>query len=417
MRTPDRYSVLVIILAMVPAWHATAIQDQPQQEAAPKKEQAEEPLAIPAPEGMPQQIHEAIQEGIQVILSMQEGPDNAEWPYEGVYRVRGRIPIGYRVGGTGICGEAILRAPGYEQDPARQEAIARATGFVTGAIELNLMDPEYRGGYDVRGWGYCYGLRFLLAMQMLDRVPPGQEQAVAKAIAFYIDAMEKTDIPEVGGWSYSRRRGLDTPSPTSPFMTAPCLQTLYLAQQQGHPVDQDVIKMAIKALQDSCNRQGNVMYSAMDKAPAGADSIPGAVGRMVALESALNLAGKSSPMRLNRAVEAFIEHWNELEKRRQKNGTHEPPYGVAPYYFFYAHFHAAQAAQMLPEQKRLEAHKRINELLFSVREKNGSWNDRVFKRSANYGTAMSIMALLQPYQASPPGAVDAVKAPADGADA
>ena len=138
---------------------------------------------------------------------------------------------------------------------------------------------------------------------------------------------------------------------------------------------------------------------------------------MVALESALNLAGKSSPMRLNRAVEAFIEHWSELEKRRQKNGTHEPPYGVAPYYFFYAHFHAAQAAQMLPEQKRLEAHKRINELLFSVREKNGSWNDRVFKRSANYGTAMSIMALLQPYQASPPGAVDAVKAPADGADA
>ena len=70
-----------------------------------------------------------------------------------------------------------------------------------------------------------------------------------------------------------------------------------------------------------------------------------------------------------------------------------PPYGIAPYYFFYAHYYAAQAIELLPETDRDEYRSRMRELLLQIREDNGSWNDRVFRRSANYGTAMAIMSL------------------------
>ncbi len=55
---------------------------------------------------------EAITAGIARIVAMQEkGPGAdiaAEWPYEGVYRVGGNIPYGYRVGGTLIACVALL---------------------------------------------------------------------------------------------------------------------------------------------------------------------------------------------------------------------------------------------------------------------------------------------------------------------
>ena len=53
---------------------------------------------------------EAITMGVAQIVSMQEkGPGSdiaAQWPYEGVYRVGGNIPFGYRVGGTSIASMA-----------------------------------------------------------------------------------------------------------------------------------------------------------------------------------------------------------------------------------------------------------------------------------------------------------------------
>jgi hypothetical protein len=58
---------------------------------------------------------------------------------------------------------------------------------------------------------------------------------------------------------------------------------------------------------------------------------------------------------------------------------------------------------MLPSQERAEYRRRINELLFSVRLEDGSWNDRVFPRTANFGTSMATMALLMPELPKPAG--------------
>ena len=94
------------------------------------------------------------------------------------------------------------------------------------------------------------------------------------------------------------------------------------------------------------------------------------------------------------ALDAFFTHWEWLESRRQKTGTHVPPFNVAPYYFMFAHRYAAQCVEMLPAAEREEYRRRYLLTLWKSREADGSWNDRVFKRSAGYGTAMAVMGMV-----------------------
>ncbi|MBC7834212.1 MAG: hypothetical protein H7Y88_03815 [Phycisphaerales bacterium] len=358
------------------------------------------PTTTEAP-AAPVTINDAISAAVSFILKTQEGDTNAEWPYEGVYRVRGEIPIGYRVGGTGICAVALLRAPGYAADRTRQEAVARAVRFVCDSTAHPLMSVDgYAAGYDARGWGYTYGLWFLLAatepaLPEEGSLSPELRDAATRAISHYVGAIEGTQIPECGGWNYARSPGKDTSCPPSPFMTASTLQALFEAKRRGLDVKPETIERALKMLERGriAGGGGAVTYSISGKASPN-DRTPGAVGRMLCTENTLYLAGRGSAEGVRGALDAFIVHWEWLEKRRAKPGTHAGPYAVAPYYFYYAHYFAAQAVELLPEGERAEYRRRVSDLLFRTRAaESGSWNDRVFPRTANYGTAMAVLSM------------------------
>lgn len=350
------------------------------------------PLVIPSD-------HEAITAAVAQLLALQQkgpGADIAqEWAYEGVYRVGGKIPYGYRVGGTSIVSMALLGAPDFATDSARKDAVSRAIDFVAQAINEPLLSPQYDGGYDVRGWAHCYGLRFLVQAKRAAAVSEAQKSAVDAAIAFYLDALVKTEIPQIGGWQYARSAGIETPCATSPFMTAPCLMTLLEAKASGLTVSDELIERTARALELTRGASGFVAYNASRPARDDTGQIPGAIGRMCAVEVALHAAGKGDEARARKAVTSFFEFWPELEKRRKKSGTHLAPYGVAPYYFFYAFTYAAAAIEILPPAERDVDRAKFRELLFTVRDQDGSWNDRVFAKSAAYGTAMSVLALLE----------------------
>jgi hypothetical protein len=361
--------------------------------------------ASPPQTGSAALIDQSIARGIEHILSVQEGDDQSEWPYEGVYRVGGKIPVGYRIGGTGICAMALMQAPGYAADPQRHKAIERAVRFIIKGADDPLMSPDYQGGYDVRGWGYTYGLALLLQMKATDAVPGELRDQVDATIKRDIQAIQQTEIAEVGGWNYARAQGKNAVSPPSPFMTAPTLQMLFQARKLGYQIDEAVVNRALQTLERARTSTGSIVYSGI-KGHDSKEPVPGAVGRMLAAESTLYLAGRSNIANVRGAVDAFIVHWEWLNKRRAQQGTHVAPYGIAPYYFYYAHYFAAQAVEMLPPNERAEYRRRINDLLFSVQLNDGTWNDRVFPRSSNYGTAMAIMALMMP-KADPPARFEA----------
>jgi hypothetical protein len=324
-----------------------------------------------------------------------------EWPYEGVHRQGdGAIPVGYRVGGTAIVCLALRAAPGFAEDAARRTAYEKGLEFCLDTLEKDpLIQSGFEGTYDTRGWGHTYGLLVCLDALKHDAAPKLKTRAEATAKKT-IKTLEDTEIVQTGGWNYARGRGAETPSGASPFMTAPTLQALFQAQAQGFKVKADVVDRALKTLEDALISNGAYEYSAdakRDKATdKGGDTIPGSCARAAACETTLMLAGRGNPERLKKSVDAFFAHWGELEKRRAQSGTHIPPYMIAPYYFHYGHTYVAQAIEFLPEAARPAYREKLRGVYWLTREQDGTWNDRVFPRSASFGTAMSLLGLLAP---------------------
>ncbi len=346
-------------------------------------------------------IDEAVVRGVEALLASQEGPGHDQWPYEGVYRVEREIPIGYRVGGTAIGGLALLHAPGDGDLAQREEALGRAAAFVVGSIDHPLMAHRFQATYDVRGWGYAYGLSLLLSLRALDRMPDNLAADSETAIRFFIAGIEATAIPVTGGWNYARRAGLTEPGPAASFMTAPTLQALFEAKRQGYAVSPEVVRLGLDALGRARSATGAFAYGGTPGKGVPA-AVPGSIGRMPAAEVTLFLAGRSDLSSVRGAIDAFIVHWQWLERRRAKKGTHAGRYNIAPYYFYFAHYYAAQAVEVLPDPDRCEYRRRLRDLLFETRGADGTWNDRVFPRSASYGTSMAIISLMMPE--SPPPA-------------
>ena len=403
-------AILLAFLAfMIPAAEVHGFQAQD----VDAVDQAAEAEASGDREITPEAIEAAVTEALAILLARQEGANRAEWPYQGVYRVRaeaddpdsliegrGRrrtvIPIGYRVGGTSIAARAVMRPSGVTEDQARRDALERARGFVVGATSHPRMTPDYAGGYDVRGWGYIYALGFLLELRERGLVAEAEVPATDAAIRFYVDALDQIEIPEVGGWNYARRGPLNRPDATSPFMTPPGIQALREAARQGFEVPEGLVDRAAEGLELTRGEDGYVAYASRRKTTDPPSQIPGAIGRMAAVVTVRSELGLSEPDEIRNACEAFFEYWDELLKRKGKSGTHQPPYGVAPYYFMYAHGCLAEAIEHLPEAEREAQRKRLAALLMSVREEAGGWNDRVFDRSTAYGTSVAVLALTQP---------------------
>ncbi len=357
----------------------------------------------------PEDVARAVQRGRVLLLEKQESLDEGdtpaakgEWPYQGVYNENGKIPVGYRVGGTAICGTALIEASSDGADPANEAAILRATEFLLDALELPRMKAGFDSGYDVRGWGHAYALEYFLCLRRTARVPKKHDDAVEKAVRRLIDTLEKTEIKKRGGWNYARGQSADDAAPST-FMTAPTLQFLFEAKRQGFDVDGGVVDRALDALESARLDTGAFQYKidAKRRTGEGFEDVRGSTGRSPVCESTLFLAGRGTVERIQGALDHFFEHWEWLEKRRKQSGTHVPPYMVAPYYFFYAHRYAAQAIELVPPEKRADYRQKLYQRLWQVREESGGWNDRVFPRSENYGTAMTMLSLCEPGHVPP----------------
>ena len=353
--------------------------------------------------------NQAMEQAISALLEQQESMEaqgkrskkeivSREWPYEGVYREGGKIPPGYRVGGTAIVMRSLIETPGWKKQPERLQSITRGLQFL---LEQSLLAPRmgvgFSGGYDVRDWGHIEALETLLRMKELGAIPAKAKKPVQTLCKNLIETLVKNEIPG-GGWNYSRSRRANRPSNASPFMTAPAVMALMRARDHGFKFDTAVIERGLDTLEAARLETGAFQYSTNPERVTGEgfEAVQGACARMAVCETALWLAGRADEDRVRSSVNAFLEHWEWLEKRRAQTGTHIAPYFIAPYYFFYAHTHAARALQALPEQEREALRKRILARLWQVRGEDGLWNDRVFPRSSAFGTAMTILAFRAP---------------------
>lgn len=362
---------------------------------------------FPAPEAPPLDVEAATARALAALLALPEGEGGNEWPYEGVYREdRGNLPVGYRVGGTSIVCLAMIGAPGYREDGARQAAVRKGLEFVLEMLDVDRMSIGFEGRYDVRNWGKIYALQLLLHLRDHELVPADLLDAVQEKTGFLVESLVESAIPSAGGWNYSRRRGYLSPSNrASTFMTPAALQALFHAKARGFEVPDKVVEEALAALDRARSAAGGYGYGApeesRDEVPEAKlsmmDKTPGSAARAAICETTFLLAGRGDHDRLERAVERFFEHWDDLAVRKSRRGTHVRPYGIAPYYFLFGHVYAAQAIEQLPgAERREELRAKMRRVLARSREDDGSWNDRQFPRSAGYGTAMALLTLHMP---------------------
>ncbi|MGI9515945.1 MAG: hypothetical protein ACR2NP_02770 [Pirellulaceae bacterium] len=344
----------------------------------PTQEEGDSAVAVPGR----LELEEAIATGVSRLIELQH--DDGAWPYEGVYRVDGEIPVGYRVGGTAIACEAIMYAAEPDNQSAKQ-AIDRGIDLIVEELNNPLMQPSTRNTYDVRVWGHIYALDFFCRL-LHDVRFAAREDELRTQIAWLTDTL-KVEQLDSGGWNYGGR------DKHAPFVTAPAIQALIWARHCGQEVDDEVFSRATGALERSRGDDGAMAYSGTPN-QSFMHLLPGSIARTAASEYAIHLTGQDRSESIAEAVENFHVHWNELEKRRKQTGTHVRPYGVAPYYFYYGHRYLAQAIAGLPEKTRQAELDRFNAVLMKTRDENGTWNDRVFEQSNAYGTAMAVLGLL-----------------------
>jgi len=327
------------------------------------------------------------------LLALQE--ENGGWAYEGVYRVDGKIPVAYRAGGTALVAGALLASA--PDDEKTKRALDRGLAYLISLLEDPLLEASTEDLYDVRVWGHAAVLEHFCRAREAKSL--GER---AKAVETWIPRLVRTllteELPQ-GGWNYAGRR-----QPAS-FVTAPVAQALLCARGQGYEVPREVLDRARKVLEDARSDSAAFLYAGQFKegeARYTSDQLEGSCARSAACETTLRLLGSGSLAAVQGALDAFHAHWGELEKRRKKTGTHEGPYKIAPYYFFYGHRYAGQAIQMLPEAQRARERERLLKVVMKTRDADGTWNDRVFDRSRAYGTAMIVMALLGDRAPLPP---------------
>lgn len=318
-----------------------------------------------------------------------------EWPYEGVYRVRGGvIPPGYRVGGSAIVCSALVLTPGFIESKERKDAVTRSIQFMLEELENNpLLEAGPKTGYDVRGWAHAYALDFFL-LALRQQVAGKKLQAeIKKMIPHLILCLATNEVKGSGGWNYAGNS-------CSPFMTGSTLLALYQARAQGFDVDDGMVERALAALEKArVVETGAYVYSGRTGARSRSSrraALPGASARAAIAELCLYRAGRSDQQKLRVAVDAFFEHWDELLKRKSQQGTHKGAYGIAPYYFMYGHTYAALAIESLPQNDRPALREKMRETLWKTRDDDGGWNDRIFPRTKSYSTAMAMLALLAP---------------------
>lgn len=366
---------------------------------------------FPVPDVSPVDVSSATKTAMKGLIALEE--EGGQWPYEGVYREdRGRLPQGYRVGGTSIAILGMICSPGYRDDQDRIAAVDRALRFVLETLEVDRMQKGFQGGYDVRGWGHIYALTCMLHLQDAKMVPKDLVEQVDTKVPWLVEALVESAIPKNGGWNYSRRRGYMSPrNAASTFMTAPALQALFHAKRRGHDVPDDVVEQALDALDRSRSVGGGYAYGSSSQnrndieeedIRSIMDKTPSAAARAAVCETTLMLAGRGDAKRHAAAIELFFKHWDDLAVRKSQLNTHIPPYGIAPYYFMFGHMYASQAIEHLADKDQRAMYRaKMREYLARSIEENGTWNDRQFGRSASYGTAMALLALHMPHLPKP----------------
>jgi hypothetical protein len=257
-------------------------------------------------------------------------------------------------------------------------------------------------------WPWAYGyLTWFLADAVECGV--GKRAELEKALAgLFANLAERQQSG--GGWSYlvaTDPKDVNQPLHLSiSFTTGAIVAALEHARSVSIAVPEELFERAVACLEQMRGSLGSFDYAITHDAPRGLQppQMVGASGRDAFLSHVLELAGHGRPGDVERALERFRSHLQELGREQGKSLMHCGPEALGSHYVF---FDYANTARVLAESNagriagrsaeagarfRVELRDELRERVLAARLADGSFIDNPLIGRA-YGTAMALQAL------------------------
>lgn len=284
-----------------------------------------------------------------------------------------------------------------EQSDETWAAYERGIGFIV--KNVNLKRPS---DWDIDTvWGFVFGMQGIAHARLQPRFKGTPRAAEIVAAGEALLSKLARHQTTAGGWGYYEGDAGVTPTPNwaTSFTTASCILGLLDARRAGFTVDQAMLNRAVKAVRRCRLPNGAYAYS-IDalNTPENIESInnvKGSLGRIQVCNLALRRAGLDiSDAQLRRGLDAFFREHKFLDIARGRPIPHEAYYANAAYFYFYAHYYAAQVIAELPPDEQAAYWERLRREVIKTQQSDGSsWDYYMNSYGKPYGTSFATGAL------------------------
>ena len=297
----------------------------------------------------------------------------------------------WRLASHGVAVLALLECPPTD---ARARALERALDWL---CETEL--PRRGNHWDNDAvWGQLYAFVAAVEAHGDPRFDDERRGRLATRARELLALLEANQTPD-GGWGYyddppySRR-----PQWATSFCTALVVPALVAAHSEGWLEDPRVLERAVRYVERCALPTGAYEYdlNPIPRITGGEhiNRVKGSLGRIQVCNWARAAAGdpKITPERVIEGLDAFFEHHRFLDVARLRPIPHEAYYANAGYFYFFGHYYAALAIELLPPAEREAYHARLRPHVVKTLRASGSTSD--FYASAYMTTASTAFLIL-----------------------
>jgi hypothetical protein len=265
-----------------------------------------------------------------------------------------------------------------DETPERRAALERALDWLCSA-RLPGRGSDWDVDYT---WPALYGFVATVRAAVDPRfeAEPWSAKIRARGEAF-LEILLRNQAPD-GGWAYyddppySRR-----PTWATSFCTALVIPWLARSRELGWGPQQPVIDRAVKYVRRCALPNGAYEYDLrpVPRISGGEhiNHVKGSLGRIQVCNWSLASVGEPhvTADRIREGLEAFFEHHRFLDVARMRPIPHEAYYANAGYFYFFGHYYAAQAINLLPKGEREAWHAQLRPHIAKAQRTDGSTSD------------------------------------------
>jgi hypothetical protein len=342
----------------------------------------------------------ALSRGVDYLLQSQNpdgswgGPRDAIWTFTGDVWSNPETHRSWKVATTGLCAIAMLEAGPAEKNLA---SATRAIDYL-----VKNADVKRPNEWDtMNSWAYIYSLQAFASATADPRFAASPlRSAMRDATPKVVRDLRDTQSLN-GGWGYLEFDAPRTAQPqwSTSFTTAAGVVALCDAKAAGLPIDDDVLRRAVRAVQRCRLPGGAFTYSvpaiADPRHSEWIDQVKGSLCRTQSCNFALLLAGETIPLeKLTAGFDNFFRYHRFLDIARNRPIPHETYYYNSGYFYLFGHYYAARLLQRLPPEQRSAYRAKLQREVIKLQNKDGSMYDYdMHAYHKPYGTAFGVLTL------------------------